>query len=119
MGTDDGGDHAADLSFLEIAPALGARPVDVSVTTGRATESWRAFMLEEVITNGGLPIDCSFLLMAYRDADAHTMLSAGYDGEGHFSVGSVIGSETRELAASAAARVAEQNEALDERAFAQ
>ena len=98
-GTESGGARASDLAFLEIAPAMGAKPVDVTVTTDRATEFWRGFMVEVIYMNAGAPFDSTYLLMAYRDADAHTMLFADYSGDGSFADGGVFTDTTLDIAA--------------------
>lgn len=98
-GTDGGSQRADDLSLLEIAPALGAKPVDVTVTTGRGVEEWRGFMLEEIFVRAGFPNDSSFLMLAYRDADAHTRLLANYDRDGHFSGGYVSSNDSPDFGA--------------------
>lgn len=98
-GTESDVARASDLAFLEVAPAMGAAPVDVTVTTDRATEFWRGFMLEVIYTNAGVPSDSTYLLMAYRDADAHTMLFADYNGDGSFADGSVFTDTTLDVGA--------------------
>lgn len=93
-GTDAGDSRAQLLSLLEIAPAFGARPADVTVTTGAATEHWKGFELEEVQTSGGTPSDTTYLLLAYRESDAHTVLAAYYDADGHIEDGGVFANDT-------------------------
>jgi hypothetical protein len=61
------------LSDLELPAAFGATPVDIAVTTATGTESWKAFVFEEVVTDSGAPADSGRFLLAYRDADVHTL----------------------------------------------
>lgn len=100
LGTDAGSDHAGDLGFLEIAPALGAKPVDVAITTGRSTEYWRGFMLVAVFFRDGVPSDSTYLLTAYRELDAQTILTAEFDSNGRFEFGTVIAGNARDIVAS-------------------
>jgi hypothetical protein len=88
-----------DLSALEIAPALGARPLDVTVTTGKGVEVWRGFMLVVVFQRAGFPDDSSFTLLAYRDADAHTRLLVNYDRDGHVYGGYVSSNDSPDFGA--------------------
>jgi hypothetical protein len=69
------------LSYLEIAAALGATPAKVTVTTADGTEQWKGYEIEEV-SSGGCSQDTSYLTIAYRDADAHTVLLAFFDAAG-------------------------------------
>lgn len=69
------------LSYLEISAALGATPASVTVTTADGTEHWKGYELEEV-TSGGCAQDTSYLILAYRDSDVHTVLLAFFDRDG-------------------------------------
>ena len=62
------------LSDLELPAAFGASPTTIAVTTATGTESWKGFVFEEVLTNNGTPADSGRFLLAYRDADAHTLV---------------------------------------------
>jgi hypothetical protein len=66
--------RAAALSDLELSAAFGATPTNLTVTTASGTETWKGFVFEEVLANGGTPTDSGRLVLAYRDADAHTFI---------------------------------------------
>jgi hypothetical protein len=93
-GTDAGDGRAQLLGLLELAPAFGAKPTDVSVTTGSATEHWKGFELEEVLMDGDTPSDTTYLLLAYRESDAHTVLAAYYNADGAIEDGGVFANDT-------------------------
>ena len=61
------------LSDLELPAAFGATPTNITVTTATGTETWKGFVFEEVHTSGGTPSDSGRFVIAYRDADAHTL----------------------------------------------
>jgi hypothetical protein len=67
--------RATALSDLELPSAFGAAPATVSVTTASGTESWKGFVFQEVMLNSGAPVDSGRFLLAYRDADAHTVIA--------------------------------------------
>jgi hypothetical protein len=94
LGTDAGNGRAQLLSLLELAPAFGAKPADVTVTTGSATEHWKGFELEEVQMDGDTPSDTTYLLLAYRESDAHTVLVAYYNAAGAIEDGGVFVNDT-------------------------
>lgn len=94
-----GAPNEDDLAFLEIAPALGARPADITVISRRGTEFWRGFVLEIVRTSHGVPTDSTYLITAYRDSNASTILTVEFDGDGTYETGSMVTDSTIELAA--------------------
>ena len=94
QGTDAGDARAQLLGLLELAPAFGAKPVDVTVTTGSATEHWKGFEIEEVQMDGDTPSDTTYLLLAYRESDAHTVLAAYYNADGAIEDGGVFADDT-------------------------
>ena len=67
--------RATALSDLELPSAFGAAPATVAVTTASGAESWKGFVFEEVMLNRGAPADSGRFLLAYRDADAHTLIA--------------------------------------------
>jgi hypothetical protein len=62
------------LSDLELPAAFGATPSNIAMTTATGAENWKGFAFEEVLTSGGTPVDSGRLFLAYRDADAHTLI---------------------------------------------
>jgi hypothetical protein len=66
--------RAVALSDLELPAAFGAAPTTLTVTTASGTETWKGFAFEEVVTNNGTPTDSGRLVLAYREADAHTLV---------------------------------------------
>jgi hypothetical protein len=77
-------------TLIEIPAALGAVSSSVSVTTANGAESWRAYELSLLSAPGAS--DSSFVVLMFRDADAHTVLIAFYDSTGTLNdVGLVTG----------------------------
>ncbi|MBK5188427.1 MAG: hypothetical protein JJD97_09280, partial [Gemmatimonadaceae bacterium] len=66
--------RATALSDLELPAAFGATASSVTMTTATGVETWKGFVFEEVLTNGGTPTDSGRLVLAYRDGDAHTLV---------------------------------------------
>jgi hypothetical protein len=88
------------LSYLEVAPAFGATATTVTVTTAAGTEHWKGFELEDVTSNGGTPSDTMYLLVAYREAEAHSVLLAFYGADGSIQDGGIFANDTLSIGAS-------------------
>ena len=71
--------RAAIASLLEVPPAFGALPSTITVTTASGTESWKGFEFVDLTPSG---TDSAFVLLAYREAAAHTVLAVIFDGTG-------------------------------------
>jgi hypothetical protein len=94
--------RATALSDLELPAAFGAEPTTVAVTTASGTESWKGFIFEEVMLNHGAPADSGRLLLAYRDADAHTLIVTVLLANGTFAGTSLMANDTVVVPASSA-----------------
>jgi hypothetical protein len=81
-------------SLIELPAALGAIPSVVNVTTSTGTEAWKAYELLEVSAPGSGNPDSSFILLAFRDADAHTALVIAFDSTGSAMYGGTITGDT-------------------------
>jgi hypothetical protein len=62
--------HAAQLTILEAGVAFGGRQTDIAMRTKNGVEQWNG--VEYLINRDSANADYTF--MAYRDADAHTLL---------------------------------------------
>ena len=82
------------LSDLELPAAFGATATSISVTTASGTESWKGFVFEEVMTNSGTPVDSGRLFLAYRDADAHTLIATVVLANGTFVSTALMANDT-------------------------
>jgi hypothetical protein len=80
-------------TLIELPAALGAVPAKVSVTTASGVESWKAYELLDVSPPGSDP-DSSFVLLMFRDADAHTALIVFFDSTGTGVEGGVLTGDT-------------------------
>jgi hypothetical protein len=89
--------RAALLSDLELASAFGATPTNLTVTTSTGTEQWKGFVFEEVSTDTGVASDSVLFVLAYRDSLAHTILVAGFQGNGSLFVKSLLTNDTLQL----------------------
>ncbi len=89
------------LSDLELAAAFGAAPTAVTVTTSAGTESWKAFVFEEVLNTGGVPSDSGYIMIAYRDSLVRTALLTGVRGNGASLGGRLLVNDTVVVVASA------------------
>jgi hypothetical protein len=69
------------LSYLELLIAYGAAPTDVVVTTAEGVEHWKGVELQE-LSPVGTSLYSRYVLAAYRDADARTLLFATFDDSG-------------------------------------
>lgn len=82
------------LSDLELPAAFGATPSSVAMTTASGTESWKGFVFEEVVTTSGTPSDSGRIFLAYRDADAHTLVVAVLLANNSFGGASLMSNDT-------------------------
>lgn len=94
--------RATALSDLELPAAFGATPTSVAVTTASGAESWKGFVFQEVMTSNGVPADSGRLLLAYRDADAHTLVVTVQLANGTFVGTSLMANDTVVVHASSA-----------------
>ena len=86
--------RATALSDLELPSAFGAAPATVTVTTASGTESWKGFVFQEVMLNSGAPADSGRFLLAYRDADAHTVIATVALADGSLVSTSLLANDT-------------------------
>jgi len=92
--------RALTLTYLELAAALGANASTVTVTTANGTEHWKGLELEDVETSGpGLD---EYLLVAYRESAAHSMIVAYFNADGVFEEGGIFANDTLSIGDSAA-----------------
>lgn len=82
------------LSDLELPSAFGATPMNITVTTASGTETWKGFVFEEVLTNSGAPADSGRLVLAYRDADAHTLIVTAFLANGSSAGATLVSNDT-------------------------
>jgi hypothetical protein len=92
--------RAVALSDLELPAAFGATPTNVAVTTAAGSESWKAFVFEEVLTSSGTPVDSGRFVLAYRDGDAHTLIATVLLKNGAWGTAQLIANDTVVLDAS-------------------
>lgn len=92
--------RATILTLVEVAPAFGATPTTVTVNTATGTEHWKGFELEDVTTNGGTPNDTTYFVIAYREAEAHTVLFAFYGAGGSVQEAGIVANDTLTIGAS-------------------
>ena len=79
LHTNNGDARAATLWRLELAPALGARPVDVTVTTSSGTKQWQGFMWKSTAGGLQLPGDTLLTLAVYSDDNVTNAIFAQTD----------------------------------------
>jgi hypothetical protein len=84
-------------TLIEIPAALGATPATVSVTTAAGVEQWKAYELLEVFPPSSGDGDSLFVVLAFRDADAHTAIAVFFDGTGTAQGGGIITGDTLSL----------------------
>jgi hypothetical protein len=89
--------RAALLSDIELAAAFGATPTNLTVTTSAGTEQWKGFVFEEVSTDTGVASDSVLFVVAYRDSLAHTILVAGFQGNGSLFIKTLLTNDTLQL----------------------
>jgi hypothetical protein len=89
------------LSDLELPAAFGATPTNLTVTTASGTETWKGFVFEEVRTDNGTPSDSGRFVLAYRDADAHTLIVTTLRSDGTSTDASLVTNDTILVAANA------------------
>jgi len=68
-------------SLLEIPAALGATPSTINVTTASGSEQWKGYEFDELTAPNTTP-DSAFVLLAFREANAHTVLVVFFDSTG-------------------------------------
>jgi hypothetical protein len=78
------------LTFLEIPAALGATPATLTVTTSAGVEHWKAFEFVDVSTSS----DSMFVMLTYRESDAHTMVVTFFNGAGDITDAGLIANDT-------------------------
>ncbi|HLB10781.1 MAG TPA: hypothetical protein VK617_14680 [Gemmatimonadaceae bacterium] len=71
--------RAGIASLLEVPPAFGAIPSTITVTTASGSESWKGFEFVDLTPSG---TDSNFVLLAYREEAAHTVLAVIFDSTG-------------------------------------
>ena len=94
--------RATGLSDLELSSAFGAAPTTIAVTTASGNESWKGFIFEEVMLNHGAPADSGRFLLAYRDADAHTLIATVVLANGTLAPTFLVANDTVVVPASSA-----------------
>ncbi|MEO6208747.1 MAG: hypothetical protein ABIQ10_01355 [Gemmatimonadaceae bacterium] len=82
-------------SILEIPAALGALPSPIQVTTALEPEQWKGYELMELNPTG---TDSVFVLIAYRDSDAHSVIVVFFDASGAPNQGALITDDTTSVA---------------------
>jgi hypothetical protein len=80
-------------SLLEIPPALGATPATINVTTASGSEQWKAYEFVE-LTAPNTTLDSAFVLLAFREANAHTVLVVFFDSTGAPQTAGLITNDT-------------------------
>lgn len=80
-------------SLLEIPAALGATPSTLSVTTASGSEQWKAYEFVELTAPNTTP-DSDFVLLAYREANAHSVLVVFFDSTGAPQTAGLITNDT-------------------------
>jgi len=84
------------VSLLEIPAALGATPSTLSVTTASGNEQWKAYEFVELNPPNTTP-DSTFVLLAYREANAHTVLVVFFDSTGTEQITGLFTNDTLEV----------------------
>jgi len=80
------------LTDIELPSAFGASTHVVAVTTASGVENWNG--LEFVLNPGGSALEFNDILVAYRDANAHTVLVASYAQDGSIQSASLLLDDT-------------------------
>jgi hypothetical protein len=80
-------------SLLEIPAAFGAVPSTITVTTATGTEHWKGYELLE-LTPPSETADSAFVLLAFRESDAHSVLVAFFDSTGAIDNAGIITDDT-------------------------
>jgi hypothetical protein len=68
-------------SLIEIPAAFGAVPSSITVTTATGTEHWQGYEFLE-LTPPADTTDSAFVLLAFRESNAHSVLIAFFDSTG-------------------------------------
>jgi hypothetical protein len=78
---DYAGHRACDMYFVELAPAYGVLPVDVSVSYNGNVEQWKGVEIEELQSSDGVAFDTTYWVAAYSTADLqHYLIAFQQDG---------------------------------------
>jgi hypothetical protein len=80
-------------TLIELPAALGAVPATISVTTANGVEHWQAYELLE-LSAPGASNDSAFILLAFRDGDAHTAFLADFDSAGSIQDAGLVTGDT-------------------------
>lgn len=89
------------LSDLELPASFGGTQTNIAMTTASGGESWKGFVFEEVLTENGAPSDSGRLVIAHRDADAHTLIVTVILANGSSGGAQLIANDTVVIDASA------------------
>jgi hypothetical protein len=84
------------LSFLEVAPALGANATNITVTTANGTEHWKGFEIADLFVHGDTT-DTTYIVAAYRESEVHTMVVAIYGQDGSIQTGGLLTNDTLDI----------------------
>lgn len=82
-------------SLLEIPAAFGALPSPIQVTTALQPEQWKGYELVELNPSS---TDSAFVLVAYRESDAHSVIVVFFDASGAPQLGALITGDTISVA---------------------
>ena len=78
---DYAGHRACDMYFVELAPAYGVLPVDVSVSYNGKVEQWKGVEIEQLNSSDGVAFDTTYWVAAYSTADLqHYLIAFQQDG---------------------------------------
>jgi hypothetical protein len=80
-------------SLLEIPAAFGALPSAITVTTASGTEHWQGYELLD-LASASETSDSAFVLLAFRESNAHTVLVAFFDSTGAIDNAGIITDDT-------------------------
>ena len=95
QGLVNGGDNAFALrtelaTLIEVNAAFGAAPAPITITTAGGTEHWKGYEFLEISPSS----DSTYLLLAYRDADAHTIAVVYFNGDGSIEQAALVANDT-------------------------
>jgi hypothetical protein len=77
-------------TLIEVNAAFGAAPAPITVTTHNGTEHWKGYELLEL----GSSSDSTYVLLAYREADAHTVAVVYFRGDGTIQQAALVTNDT-------------------------
>lgn len=91
----NGGENAFALreelaTLIEVNAAFGAAPAPITVTTHGGTEHWKGYELLELSSGN----DSTYVLLAYRDADAHSVAVVYFNGAGSIQQAALVTNDT-------------------------